>query len=281
MKLKVKNQGEMKRLSLINLAERRSNCRTSDIFVAVLGRYFMVLASLLFIVQLWGCGPKKPHVTGKYARGTYKPYRVGGRTYYPLPSSKGFVETGYASWYGPNFHGKRTANGERYNMYAMTAAHKILPMNTYVRVENLENNRAVVVRINDRGPFVRNRVIDLSYTAAKRLGIVGKGTAKVRLVALGEVKSIRDGHVAFKKTPDFMHGDFYVQVGAFVSPDNAMRLRNRLRAYYSGVTVVKGYTNGRFYYKVRIDAPNDYKKAKRFESQIERMGFKQAFLVAR
>ncbi|NPA95792.1 MAG: septal ring lytic transglycosylase RlpA family protein [Thermodesulfobacteria bacterium] len=230
---------------------------------------------------MWGCGPKRHAVKGKYARGTYKPYRVGGHTYYPLPSSKGFVETGYASWYGPNFHGKRTANGERYNMYAMTAAHKILPMNTYVRVENLENNRAVVVRINDRGPFVKNRVIDLSYAAAKKLGIVGKGTARVRLVALGEVKSIHDGTVAFKKTPDFKHGDFYVQVGAFTSKENAFRLRNRLRKYYSGVTVVKGYTNGHYYYKVRVDAPNDYNKAKRLERKLESEGFQRAFLVAR
>ncbi len=245
------------------------------------GRIVGLLVIVALAFQLGGCGPKRRVLKGKYARGTYKPYKIGGRTYYPLPSSKGFVETGYASWYGPNFHGKRTANGERYNMYAMTAAHKILPMNTYVRVENLKNKRSVVVRINDRGPFVRNRVIDLSYAAAKKLGIVGPGTAKVRLVALGEVGSISGDIVTFKKAPDFMHGDFYVQVGAFVSRGNAFKLRNRLREHYKGVTVVKAYTNGCSYYKVRIDAPNDYKLAKKFERKIEESGFPQAFLVAR
>ncbi len=239
------------------------------------------LLLFVFVLQLWGCGPKRHVVKGKYARGTYKPYRVGGRTYYPLPSAKGFVETGYASWYGPNFHGRSTANGERYNMYAMTAAHKILPMNTYVRVENLANNRSVVVRINDRGPFVRNRVIDLSYAAAKKLGIIGPGTARVRLVALGEVGSIKGNVVTFKRTPDFMHGDFYVQVGAFVSRQNAFRLRQKLMERFKTVTVVKGYTNGQSYFKVRIDAPDDYRLAKRFEQKIEKAGFPQAFLVAR
>ncbi len=243
--------------------------------------FFLVLFLLFFILQLGGCGPKRPVVRGKYARGTYKPYRVNGKTYYPLPSSRGFVETGYASWYGPNFHGRRTANGERYNMYSMTAAHKILPMNTYVRVENLDNHRSVVVRINDRGPFARNRVIDLSYAAAKKLGVVGPGTARVRLVALGEVGSIKGNTVIFKKTPDFMHGDFYVQVGAFVSRENAYRLRNRLCRIYRGVTVVRGRTNGQDYYKVRIDAPNDYRLAKNFEKRIEDAGFPEAFLVAR
>ncbi len=244
------------------------------------GVLFFLLASV-FLFQLGGCGPKRHIIKGKYAKGTYKPYRIGGKTYYPLPSSKGFVETGYASWYGSNFHGRQTANGEKYNMYAMTAAHKILPMNTYVRVENLDNNRSVVVRINDRGPFVRNRVIDLSYAAAKRLGIIGPGTARVRLVALGEVGSIKEGVVTFKHAPDFMHEDFYVQVGAFVSRQNAFRLQQKLVERFNGVTVVRGYTNGRSYFKVRIDAPNDYRLAKKFEKKIEEAGFPQAFLVAR
>ncbi len=259
----------------------QANEAASDIALFRVKWLFVMVSFALFVLNLNGCGPKRVHVRGKYAKGTYRPYRVGGKTYYPLPSSKGFVETGYASWYGPNFHGRRTANGERYNMYSMTAAHKILPMNTYVRVENLDNNRSVVVRINDRGPFVRNRVIDLSYAAARKLGIIGPGTAKVRLVALGEVGAIRDGVVTFKKTPDFMHGDFYVQVGAFVDSQNAFRLRRRLMPLYKDVTVVKGYTNGKSYYKVRIDAPNDYRKAKKFEHRIECSGFPQAFLVAR
>jgi len=214
-------------------------------------------------------------------RGTLKPYRVGHKTYYPLPSSQGFVETGYASWYGSDFHGHRTASGEIYNMYDMTAAHKILPMDSYVRVENLENGRSVIVRINDRGPFVRNRIIDLSYQAAKRLGIVGPGTARVRITALGEAKACRDGRLTFAKGTDFIHGDFYVQVGAFKNAENAYHLKKRLLKYYPAVKVASGYTNGDLFFKVQVDAPDNYEQAKRFERRIEEAGFPSAFLVAR
>jgi len=113
-----------------------------------------------------------------------KSYTVFGKRYVPLSSAEGFKQEGIASWYGKDFHGKKTANGERYNMYAMTAAHKILPMNTTVRVTNLSNGKAVYVRINDRGPFVDNRIIDLSYTAASRIGIIQMGTGRVRIEAI-------------------------------------------------------------------------------------------------
>ncbi|MEA1867752.1 MAG: septal ring lytic transglycosylase RlpA family protein, partial [Thermodesulfobacteriota bacterium] len=102
---------------------------------------------------------------------TQRPYEVNGHVYYPLPFAKGFVEEGYASWYGKKFHGRPTASSEPYNMYAITAAHRTLPMNTYVRVLNLANGREVVVRINDRGPFAKKRIIDLSYGAAGKVGL--------------------------------------------------------------------------------------------------------------
>jgi hypothetical protein len=120
---------------------------------------------------------KTPPPAPKGKGGTYKPYTVLGQTYYPLGSAEGYSETGVASWYGPNFHGKKTANGERYDMYQMTAAHRILPMHTRLMVRNLDNGRTAEVRVNDRGPFVGNRVIDLSYAAANLLGVVGPGTA--------------------------------------------------------------------------------------------------------
>jgi rare lipoprotein A len=113
-----------------------------------------------------------------------KSYVVFGKRYYPLKSAKNFVQEGIASWYGKDFHGKKTANGERYNMYAMTAAHKTLPMNTRVRVTNLNNGKTMIVRINDRGPFGGSRIIDLSYTAASRLGIAQKGIGRVRIKAI-------------------------------------------------------------------------------------------------
>jgi rare lipoprotein A len=118
------------------------------------------------------------------ATGNPTSYVVFGQRYFVLGSSEGFQEQGYASWYGDDFHGKRTSSGVAYDMYAMTAAHKHLPIPTHVRVENLENGRNIVVEVNDRGPFVDGRVIDLSYAAASELGVVGPGTAQVRVTAL-------------------------------------------------------------------------------------------------
>ena len=118
-------------------------------------------------------------------KGHQKAYEVNGERYHPLRDHAGFTEEGLASWYGSDFHGKRTSNGELYDMYAQTAAHKTLPLGVSVRVTNTANGRSTVVRVNDRGPFVRGRIIDLSYTAAKELGVVGPGTAPVRVEALG------------------------------------------------------------------------------------------------
>lgn len=111
-------------------------------------------------------------------------YKQYGKHYTVLNSSKNFQEKGYASWYGGRFNKKRTSSGERYNMYRMTAAHKTLPLDTYVRVTNLANGKSVVVKVNDRGPFVSNRVIDVSYAAAKKLGMVGRGTTPVKVTAI-------------------------------------------------------------------------------------------------
>lgn len=108
-------------------------------------------------------------------------YRAHGKHYKVLHSSKNYQANGLASWYGPTFHKKRTSSGERYNMYQLTAAHKTLPLDTYVQVTNLTNGKRVIVKINDRGPFARNRLIDLSYAAAKKLGMVGHGTTFVSI----------------------------------------------------------------------------------------------------
>ena len=117
-------------------------------------------------------------------------YTVFGKTYYPVKKVRaGHFTAGVASWYGPKVHGKKTSCGEVYNMHRMTAAHKTFPMNTLVRVTNLRNGRHAVVRINDRGPFVDNRIIDLSFAAAKDLGMVRAGTAAVRVTVLGSAKS--------------------------------------------------------------------------------------------
>lgn len=116
--------------------------------------------------------------------GNKNPYTVLGKTYHLLPTADGYRETGVASWYGTKFHGRATANGEPYDMFAMTAAHKTLPIPAYVRVTNLENDRSAIVRVNDRGPFHDDRIIDLSYAAAKKLGVFDRGTARVEVVAI-------------------------------------------------------------------------------------------------
>ncbi len=130
-------------------------------------------------IFLFGCAKTTVVTSGK--KGTDRPYNIGGKMYYPLSSSQGYLKEGTASWYGKDYHGRKTANGETYDMYAMTAAHPVLPMNTRVRVTNLENNRSVTLRINDRGPFVNNRIIDVSYAAARALDMQGRGLVRVRV----------------------------------------------------------------------------------------------------
>ncbi len=184
----------------------------------------------------WSPGGAPPP---KGAGGTGRPYTVMGQTYYPLQTAEGFEEVGVASWYGPDFHGKRTANGEIYDMYQMTAAHRILPMNTRLLVTNLDNGRTAEVRVNDRGPFVGNRILDLSYRAAQILGAVGPGTVRVHLRALG-------GPIEFQ-------GPFYVQYGAFTLQENAYRLRDRLIARgYPGTRVTEGVVGGVRFWRVQV-----------------------------
>lgn len=154
-----------------------------------------------------------------------KPYKINGVTYYPMESADGYSEVGIASWYGPGFHGKLTANGERYNQKAMTAAHKTLPLPTLVKVENLENGKSVVVRVNDRGPYSKGRIIDLTETAARRLDMLDKGTAKVRVSVLSEDP---DCYVSHGQAVNINSGNFAVQVGAFTVAENAKRLAARI-----------------------------------------------------
>ncbi len=157
------------------------------------------------------------------------PYIVYGKAYYPLKDANGYKERGIASWYGKKFHGRRTSSGEPYDMYAMTAAHKTLPLPSYVRVQNLKNGRSVIVRVNDRGPFIDNRVIDLSFSAASKLGIVGVGTGMVEIVVVGAATretpepGVAINDAAYTATPQL-----YLQLGAFTSRENAANLQSRL-----------------------------------------------------
>lgn len=146
-------------------------------------------------------------------RATMRPYTIAGKKYYPTVSHVGEEFHGIASWYGPDFHSKLTSNGEVYNMYAMTAAHKTLPMNTMVKVDNLENGKSTIVRINDRGPFVTGRIIDLSNSAAKEIDMIDKGTAKVKVTVLGFNAKIATTQE--EKEEVATAGNYMLQVGAF------------------------------------------------------------------
>lgn len=163
--------------------------------------------------RLSGTGTAKMRNSAAMHRATMRPYVVLGKKYYPTVAHVDDTFTGVASWYGPDFHAKKTSNGEVYNMYAMTAAHKTLPMNTMVKVENLENGKSTIVRVNDRGPFVKNRIIDLSNVAAHKIDMVKKGTAKVKLTVLGFNGKIAETFEEKQETASV--GNYYVQVGAF------------------------------------------------------------------
>ncbi|MBW1959894.1 MAG: septal ring lytic transglycosylase RlpA family protein [Deltaproteobacteria bacterium] len=208
-----------------------------------------------------------------------KPYKVFGKWYQPLPDATGFKQRGIASWYGKEFQGRKTANGEIYDMYAMTGAHKTLPLGTYVRVRNLKNNRTVEVRINDRGPFVRGRIIDLSYTAAKKIDIVGPGTAPVEVVALGRAVSGSGSKRSYIPT-DFYSGNFTIQVGSFENRKNAEELKRRLENKFKNVRISVFDSGAGVFYRVRVGKFSNLRTAEEHESFLVQRGFPDAFAVA-
>ena len=213
---------------------------------------------------------------------TQRSYEVNGKRYQPIASADGYAEKGVASWYGKKFHGRKTSNGETYDMYAMTAAHKTLPMNVHLKVTNLANGRSTVVRINDRGPFVRSRIIDLSYSAAKELGVVGPGTAPVRIEALGYRDETRAGATPrYKQLASYDVGPFMVQVGAFTVKENAYRLAEKLKSRYGSSAVAEGWVNGQRFYRVRVGLYGSMVLATDGLLEIETNGYPNSFIVAR
>ena len=194
-----------------------------------------------------------PKVEARSRGGNFTPYTVLGKTYRVMKTAKGYKERGGASWYGTKFHGRLTSNGERYNMYEMTAAHKSLPIPTYVTVKNLDNGREIIVRVNDRGPFHEGRIIDLSYAAASKIGMLKQGTARVEVEAIDprewkkSKRSRKKAKVAAAKlsaaaisTPAVVAPapaiepsaavikQQYLQVAAFKSLEAAQTLQNKL-----------------------------------------------------
>ena len=247
----------------------------------LLNGYRLILACICFVLWIYGCASSTPtyEPPPPAKPGHPKPYKVLGKWYQPLPHAEGFRQRGVASWYGRDFHGKKTSNGEVYNMYALTAAHKTLPLGTYVRVHNQENNRSVVVRINDRGPFVRDRVIDLSYAAASDIGIVDSGTAWVEVVALG--RAIPSGGTApVYAAEDYDHGNFTFQVGAFLNRENAEKQKRELAQRYKNAHIAVYDRGDQIFYRVRVGRFATLEDAVRQEEILIQDGYPDAMLVA-
>jgi rare lipoprotein A len=176
-------------------------------------------------------------------RATMRSYRVLGKRYNPTYVEVGQVMRGISSWYGPNFHGKQTSNGETYNMHARTAAHKTWPMDTMVRVKNLQNGKSTIVRINDRGPFVKGRIIDCSYTAGKEIGLDKMGIAKVAIEVVGFAGKVQsEERIARDKkahtTTRVVLSNFGIQIGAFRRYEGAQTVQNSYKGRYARYTPV-------------------------------------------
>lgn len=228
-------------------------------------------------------------------RATMRPYQVGGKWYYPERVDIGEVFDGIASWYGPDFHTKKTSNGETYNMYAHTAASKTLPMNTVVKVYNKENGKTTIVRINDRGPFVDGRIIDLSNAAARDIDMVQKGTANVRLEILGfggvvsknyeksldttKSKEIKKEFKVGDSEQSIAGGKFSIQVGAFKNKNGAESLKEQMKKFakdgYS-IAIKEQNSNDKNIYRVFIegfkseDEANDFAKSNHITGMVVR-----------
>lgn len=233
-----------------------------------------------------------------------KPYTVFNKTYYPLTDAKDYHERGIASWYGRKFHGRRASSGETYDMYALTAAHKTLPLPSYARVRNLTNNRSIVVRVIDRGPFLDNRLIDLSYTAAARLGILGTGTglvevegitpddspANIRLAARDEsmgteTMPVTAAGIATESSdrvppPAVTVPRLYVQAGAFANIDNARALRTRLQnGAFKPVEIQTAELDDNTVHRVRIGPLPSVEEGDRVAARVASLGINNAYLI--
>lgn len=210
-----------------------------------------------------------------------RPYSVFGVSYRPLKTSRGYRERGVASWYGKKFHGQRTANGETYDMYAMSAAHKTLPLPSFLRVRNLNNGKSVVVRVNDRGPFLENRIIDLSYAAAVKLGIIGTGTGIVEVEAITEDEpATQTANRAQAPVIESATPRLYLQVGAFTGRDNAENLKRRLTdANFRPVLIHNNDYDAIPLYRVRIGPLDSIDESDRLTAHISAQGLPKPVIV--
>jgi rare lipoprotein A len=241
------------------------------------------------IPDLPGDAVPRPEPRSKYGNGPV--YEVLGKRYTVMESSEDYQERGVASWYGKKFHGNLTSNREVYDMYAMTAAHKSLPLPTYVRVRNLKNNKSVIVRVNDRGPFLHNRLIDLSYAAAIKLDMVRDGTSLVEVTAINFDEPEGDRPVRRADPPaptepakpiqaSAAVNPVFVQIGAFGDRANAERqLAELSRAGIGSAFIDEERTPERALYRVRIGPVASVEQYDTLVTKLERIGIDDPYLI--
>lgn len=228
-----------------------------------------------------------PQVEPRSKYGNPSSYEVLGKEYHVLATADGYTKKGIASWYGKKFHGHRTSSGETYDMYAMTAAHKTLPLPSYVRVTNLENGKNVIVKVNDRGPFHENRIIDLSYAAAQKLGVTGKGTGAVEVTVINpeNFQQKAEYQPQIKRTSALStypaKNDFklYLQVGAFSSKQNAYLLRKRLSGMFQPSRVHSDFSSEENIYRVRIGPLASVTEADKLSDLLNNKGISSSQIV--
>ncbi|MCU7876012.1 MAG: septal ring lytic transglycosylase RlpA family protein [Candidatus Thiodiazotropha sp. (ex Lucinoma borealis)] len=224
-----------------------------------------------------------PKVEAKSRYGNPASYVVFGKRYHTLTDNRDYSSRGIASWYGSKFHGQRTSSGESYDMYAMTAAHKTLPLPSYVRVTNLKSNRSVVVKVNDRGPFHDNRLIDLSYTAAWKLGIIGEGTGLVEVVSLDPDRPPPPPEVQpVKLKKDKSLPELFLQVGAFGSSTNAHRLKKQLEEQLQAAVIIEDNNNKTHpVYRVQVGPIASVELADHLSQRLDQLGIPDPHVVIR
>lgn len=222
-----------------------------------------------------------PQVEPLSKTGNPASYVVDGQRYFVNLDLQEHSETGIASWYGTKFHGNLTSSGEPYDMYKMTAAHKTLPLPSYVSVKNLGNGKKVIVKVNDRGPFVDGRIIDLSYAAAQKLGVVRNGTAEVEIEVLTTPQTTSStenlDQIAYvKNSPQ----KYFVQLGAFSEINNAEKFRDRLASQSIEPAIIKTYSdsNGEFH-KVQVGPISNTNELQLIQSRLADLGYTQIYIV--
>ncbi len=225
---------------------------------------------------------KIPPVATRSKLGNPTSYVVFGKRYYVMDNAHGFVQRGLASWYGKKFHGRKTSSGEIYNMHAMTAAHKTLPLPSYVRVVNIENGRSIVVKVNDRGPFIGDRIIDLSFAGATKLGVIEPGTAEVEISVLSSSESKSRPVVRtialVEKTAENV--PLFVQLGSFGNQLNAQNLVRGLHDSEEPTAKVYKLTNAKgVFYRVRLGPLYDIDEANLVVLRLKKKGFETSRVV--